>query len=94
MGAQFEELSEKLKEKLGIEYGIQIKNMKSGKLKNAGIPSDFIILKANNRIIRTEEDLNEVLENAMSASERDKVLFLTGCTPQGRVQYYAVNLAD
>ena len=94
LGAQFEELSDKLKEKLGIDYGIQVKNLKSGKLKSAGIPQDFIILKANNRVIRSEEDLNEVVDNAMSASERDKVLFLTGCTPQGRVQYYAVNLSE
>ena len=94
LGAQFEQLSDKMKEKLGIDYGIQVKNLKSGRLKSAGIPSDFIILKANNRVIRSEEDLEEVVENAMAASERDKVLFLTGCTPQGRVQYYAVNLAE
>ena len=73
---------------------LQVKNLKSGKLKAAGVPADFIILKANNRTIRTEEDLNEVVQNALSASEQDKVLFLTGCTPQGRVQYYAINLSE
>ncbi len=94
LGAQFEELSDKLKTKLGVNYGIQVKNLKNGKLKSAGIPADFIILKANNRTIRSEEDLNEVVQNAMAASDQDKVLFVTGCTPQGRVQYYAVNLAE
>lgn len=94
LGAQYEELSDKLKQKLGINYGLQVKNLKSGKLKAAGVPADFIILKANNRTIRTEEDLNEVVQNALSASEQDKVLFLTGCTPQGRVQYYAINLSE
>lgn len=92
LGAQFSELSEKTKSKLGINYGIQVKSLKSGKLKSAGMPADFIILKANNRVIRSEEDLNEVVQSALAASERDKALFITGCTPQGRVQYYAIDL--
>ena len=32
LGAQFEQLSDKMKEKLGIDYGIQVKNLKSGRL--------------------------------------------------------------
>lgn len=92
LGAQFEPISDKMKTKLGIDYGIQVKSLTSGKLKDAGIPQDFIILKANNRIIRSEEDLTDIADNALSASERDKVIFITGCTPQGKVQYYAINL--
>ena len=94
LGARFEPLAQSLQQKLGISYGVQVKDLKSGKLKSAGIPADFIILKANNRAIRTEEDLSEVVQNAMAASEREKVLFITGCTPQGRVQYYAIDLAQ
>ena len=82
------------KERLGINYGLQIKSLKAGKLKNAGVPSDFIILKVNNRSVRTEEDLDDIVRRANSASERDRVLFITGCTPQGRIRYYAVNLAE
>lgn len=92
LGAEFETLSNQMKERLGINYGIQVKNLKAGKLKSAGITQGFIILKANNRVIRTEDDLTEVVNNARLAAERDKVVFITGCTPQGRVQYYAINL--
>lgn len=42
----------------------------------------------------TEEDLNEVVRRASAAPERDRVLFLTGCTPQGRILYFAINLAE
>ena len=94
LGATFSELTDAQKERLGINYGLQIKSLKTGKLKSAGVPADFIILKVNNRSVRTEEDLNDIVRCANSASERDRVLFITGCTPQGRVRYYAVNLAE
>lgn len=94
LGATFAELTDKQKERLGINYGLQIRSLKTGKLKAAGVPSDFIILKANSRAIRTEEDLNEVVRRASAAPERDRVLFLTGCTPQGRILYFAINLAE
>ena len=94
LGATFEELTERQKEQLGIHYGLQIKSLKAGKLKKAGVPNDFIILKINNRPIRTEEDLYEILRYASAASERDRVLFITGCTPKGHVQYYAINLTE
>ncbi|MBR1929366.1 MAG: Do family serine endopeptidase [Paludibacteraceae bacterium] len=92
LGAQFAEISDSLKEKLGISYGLQVKNLQSGRLRNAGVPKDFIILKANQRAIRTEEDLNEVVAEAMKAQERERVVWLTGCMPNGRVQYHAINL--
>lgn len=38
LGATFEELSDKQKAQLGINYGLQVKNLKNGKLKSAGIP--------------------------------------------------------
>lgn len=94
LGAEFKPLSESLQEKLGVNYGIQVKSLKNGKLKNAGVAQDFIILKANNRVIRTEDDLREVVEYAMAGNAHDKVLFLTGCTPKGDIRYYAVDLAE
>ena len=94
LGATFTEVPEAVRERLGINYGLQVKSLKAGKLKSAGVPTDFIILKVNNRSVRTEEDLNDIVRSANSASERDRVLFITGCTPQGRVRYFAVNLAE
>ncbi|MCM1034399.1 MAG: Do family serine endopeptidase [Paludibacter sp.] len=94
LGAQFKEVSPQLKQKLGITYGLQIAGLKKGKLSSAGIPENFIILKVNNRAIRTEEDLQEVLTTALQANEQDKVLFLAGITPTGKVAYYAINLSE
>ena len=94
LGAELVEISDALKRQLGINYGIQVKNIKNGCLKKAGVPNGYIILKVNNRTIHSVEDMQEVVQNALAASERDKVLFLTGCTPSGRVLYYAIDLND
>ena len=94
LGAVFEPVPDDLQQKLGISYGVRIKSLKNGRLKSAGLPTGFIILKANNRAIRTEEDLQEVVQNTLAADERNRALFITGCTPQGRVQYYAVSLSE
>lgn len=94
LGAQFNEISSAMKQQLRINYGIQVTSVKNGKLKNAGVPNNFIILKANNRTMRSVKDLEQVLNDALQASEQDKVIFLAGVNPNGRVAYYAVNLAE
>ncbi len=94
LGGEFEEVSNELKQRLGIDYGLQIKRLEKGKLQAAGLQKGFIILKANNRPIRTLTDLQEVYEAAMLAPEKDKVVFIAGLTPSGRVAYYAVNLNE
>lgn len=94
LGAQFNEIGNSLKQQLRINYGVQVSAVKNGKLKNAGVQDNFIILKANNRAIRSVDDLSQVLNDALQASEQDKVLFLAGVKPNGRVAYYAVNLSE
>ncbi len=94
LAADFEPLTEKEQRQLGINFGIKIKNLKNGKLKSAGLQNGYIILKANNRTIRSAEDLQEVTQNALNSNQRDKVLFLTACTPQGKVRYYAIDLSE
>ena len=94
LAADCEPLTEKEQRQLGINFGIKIKNLKNGKLKSAGLQNGYIILKANNRTIRSAEDLQEVTQNALNSNQRDKVLFLTACTPQGKVRYYAIDLSE
>lgn len=94
LGASFAELTDSQKASLGVNYGLQIKALKNGKLKKSGIPTGFIILKVNNHAIHSEEDLNDIVRRATAASKRDRVLFITGCTPEGRVKYYAIDLAE
>lgn len=93
LGATFKDLDEELASKLGISYGVEVNNIeKKGKFAEAGIPKGFIILSINNTAVRSaknvEKIVNEVINNAS-----DKVLFIKGVLPNGRVQYVAVDLS-
>ena len=56
-------------------------------------PSEFfIILKANNKQLRTVKDLEEVMKAASQSP--DQVLFMTGVYPSGKRANYAVDLSQ
>ncbi len=94
LGAEFTEINQATKQKLGLESGLQVTSVKNGKFQKAGIEKGFIVLKVNNRPIRTEDDLQEVVDAALQASDKDKVLFIAGVNQRGRVEYYAINLNE
>lgn len=92
LGAGFKELSSDTKKQLGLEYGLQVTGITDGRMQEAGIRKGFIILKANNRPMRTANDLKEQLDAAVKST--NPVLFLTGMFPSGKRGYYAVDLTE
>ena len=92
LGAEFTPLTDSQKKSLNLTYGIQISKLKAGRLKEAGIPEDFIILKVNNQNIKTVEDLQSVFKSANSSDEQ--TLWIWGKTPAGKSGSYAVPLAE
>ncbi len=94
LGATFNTVDEKTARKLGISHGLQVKSVSKGKMQEAGIRNDFIILKVNNQIIRSEEDLLDVFKSASQGGSHEKVLFIAGAYPNGKVAYYAINLSE
>jgi len=94
LGATFEALNDKDRAKLQLEYGIEIKSITKGKLAELGIKPGFIILKINNQMIKTPDDVQKAVDEAMNNGLQDKVLLIAGIYPNGKVTYYAVNLAD
>jgi Do/DeqQ family serine protease len=94
LGAEFEELSDKIKAQLRLEYGLEVKSIKKGKLQDAGVKTGFVIVKINNRPIRTTDDLETAFENAVNTNDQFKVLSIAGIYPNGKVAYYAVNLEE
>jgi S1-C subfamily serine protease len=75
-----------------MDYGIQVVKVKEGKMKEAGIPQDFIILKVNNQNIKTVEDLQSVFKTASSSDEQ--TLWIWGKTPAGKPGSFAVSIAE
>ena len=94
MGAAFKALSDKEKRELGVSYGIEVTGLTSGKLKDAGIKKGFIIMVVNNQRIKTPEDFEKIVENALQGRSEDQGLFIKGFYPNGRTKYYAIDLAE
>lgn len=84
-GASIEPVSAELKEKLGLESGIQIKDIKEGKWRDAGIKEGFIVTKIDKRPIETPQDLMA----SLSARSGEGIL-LEGLYPDGNKAYYGL----
>jgi len=94
LGATYKEVSDKTRQQLGLDYGIEIKSLSKGKFADAGIKPGFIILKINNQAIRTEADIQAAYDAAINNGESEKVFYIAGVYTNGKITYYAVNLVD
>lgn len=94
LGAEFSAITPKQKAQFKLEYGLEVKSVSKGKFQQAGIKAGFIIVKINNQAIRSEQDIATALDAAMNTSDQFKVFNVAGVYPNGKVNYYAINLAD
>ena len=94
LGATFKDIDTKTKDKLQLDFGIEIKSLSKGKLADVGIKPGFIILKINNLAIRTADDVQSAFDAAINNGEQEKVLLIAGLYPNGKVTYFAINLAE
>ncbi len=91
LGGNFREVTDALKEELGISYGLEVLKVNNGALKDAGINKGFIIQKANDEPIKNIDQLQKVVKAASTSKE--PVLFIQGIYPTGKKAYYAVDLS-
>lgn len=95
LGAKYKPVSEKMKKRLNIDYGVQVDDLKNGKLKRAGIKEGFIILKINDTKIDNVNRIQSIIEDTQNEkSFEERGLFIIGIYPSGKVAYYAVNLSE
>ena len=90
LGAKVIPVSAELKKQLGISYGLQVKDVKSGAFKDGGISNGFIILTVNDKPMKTISDLQDAVKDA--STSKNPVLFITGEWPSGKTDYKAVNI--
>lgn len=64
LGAELESVTNREKENLDINYGIKIKTLGKGKLKNAGLKEGFIITNVNKKPIYEVKDFKREISNA------------------------------
>lgn len=91
LGAAFQEVPEQTRRQLNIGYGVQVSAVNKGLIKDAGIQKGFIILKINNRQIKSADDVEQIYKEATNSPEQ--VLFVSGVYPSGRRAYYSIDLS-
>jgi Do/DeqQ family serine protease len=84
LGAEFETVEDKEKEKLEIENGIKISKLRKGTLKDAGIKEGFIIVTVNKKPIYEVGDFKREIGNARGG------IFVEGIFPDGEYAYYVL----
>ncbi len=81
-------------QQLGLSFGVQVKNIENGPVKDSGVRNGFIIQTINDVRVSKPEDVEKIYNAIMKDDSADKVLFLKGVYPTGKRAYYAVQLAD
>jgi len=95
LGATFKELSDQTKNRIGINYGIEVTDLSNGKLKEAGIRKGFIILTANDNRVSSPNDMESIVSVIMKNDPDDRGLYIKGFYPDSRkMEYYAINLGN
>lgn len=92
LGVAFAPLSDEIKESLGIRYGVQVKGVKDGIFKDAGVKDGFIIMTINDIAVRSVDDVEYIFDQIMKSDDEEHVMFLTGYYTTGKRGYYAVPL--
>ena len=92
LGAVFREVSKEQKEQFNITSGLEVVKVNKGAFGDAGITKGFIIQKANDKSIKTVEELQKCVKEA--STSKDPVLYIQGIYPTGKKYYFAVVLQD
>jgi serine protease Do len=82
LGAEFEVLGDRDKEKLNIDRGIRVKKLTTGKLKSAGVPEGFVITDVNKKPVYDVDDFKRVVANARGG------ILVEGVYPNGELAYF------
>jgi len=90
LGAEFGDISNKDKERLNINQGIQVLKITSGKMKNAGVRVGFIITDVNKISIESVDDMKRII----AQSSDKKPILIEGVYPDGKWAYYVFNLNE
>lgn len=92
LGAALRPLNEKEMRELNLPYGLLISAIRDGKLKEAGLTKGMVLMKINDREMRSLKDFDEVVKAANLST--DRVLWVRAKTQSGMNRSFAVELAE
>jgi S1-C subfamily serine protease len=82
LGAEFETISERDKQRLNINRGLRVVKVGPGKLQEAGVTEGFIVLDVNKRPIYEVNEFRRVIANARGG------ILIEGVFPDGEPGYF------
>lgn len=86
LGARFEKVSNRDKQRLGISHGVQVSDTYRGVFSSNGIRKGFIIMFINKTKIEIVQDIENIMESSGGR------MFIEGVYPNGTRAYYAFTL--
>lgn len=86
LGATLQQVPNDLKNKLSLKYGLQVTSLKDGILNSSGIKKGFIILKVDNKPVRSVDELGNILK------AKEGGILIEGIYPNGMRAYYGFGL--
>lgn len=86
LGATFETVAPEDLKRLGIDNGLRVSKLASGKLLSAGIREGFIITTIDKKRVSSPEELKEILDNKKGG------ILIEGVYPNGSRAYYAFGM--
>lgn len=86
LGAEFGPVSNRDKDRLQIDEGVQVVSITKGKLKDAGVMKGFIITDINKQSVSSPQDVEEII----SRSSNKKPVLIEGVYPNGEWKYYII----
>ena len=92
LGAAFQDLTKEQKSEYGVSYGIEVSGLSDGKMRDAGIKKGFVIMTVNERKVTGVDEFKKYIDQLLKQNADDRGLFIKGFYPNGRVEYYAINL--
>lgn len=92
MGAALRPLNNEEKQQLNLSYGLMVSAVRDGKFKDSGITKGLIIMKVNDKEMRTTDDFDNVVKEANLSS--DRVLWIRARTQSGINKSFAIELSD
>jgi S1-C subfamily serine protease len=92
LGADFRPVTESMMKQLEISYGLEVVKVSGGKMKEAGVPKGFIILRVNDKPMKEFDDLQEAVKEANSSKEQ--MLIIKGIFPSGKRGGFVVYLQN
>ncbi len=92
LGVAMQPLPEEEKQRLRLPYGLQVKNIRQGKMQQAGVAKGTIILSVNDTRMTTVESWKQAVKAANQST--DRALWIRAITPSGRKVSFVIDLNE